>query len=57
LERVAGIEPASLAWEAKVLPLNHTRAAFISLHAIKDFGWYVSVLGGIPLVIPYSSKG
>ena|SRR3989338_5052060 len=24
--RVAGIEPASLAWEANVLPLNHTRA-------------------------------
>lgn len=25
LERVAGIEPASLAWEANVLPLNYTR--------------------------------
>ena len=25
LERVAGIEPASLAWKAKVLPLNYTR--------------------------------
>src|SRR6478752_2943493 len=25
MERVAGIEPASLAWKAKVLPLNYTR--------------------------------
>ena len=25
MERVAGIEPASLAWKAKVLPLYHTR--------------------------------
>ena len=25
LERVMGIEPTSLAWEAKVLPLNYTR--------------------------------
>ena len=25
MERVAGIEPASLAWEADVLPLNYTR--------------------------------
>ena len=25
LERVMGIEPTSSAWEAEVLPLNHTR--------------------------------
>ena len=25
LERVTGIEPASSAWKAEVLPLNHTR--------------------------------
>jgi hypothetical protein len=25
IQRVAGIEPASLAWKAKVLPLNYTR--------------------------------
>ncbi len=25
LERMAGIEPAHLAWEAKILPLNYTR--------------------------------
>ena len=25
LERVAGIEPASSAWKAEVLPLNYTR--------------------------------
>ncbi len=27
LERVKGIEPSLLAWEAKVLPLNYTREA------------------------------
>ena len=26
LERVKGIEPSSQAWEARILPLNHTRA-------------------------------
>ena len=26
MERVMGIEPTSKAWEALVLPLNHTRA-------------------------------
>ncbi len=28
MERVAGIEPASSAWKAEVLPLNYTRAFF-----------------------------
>jgi hypothetical protein len=28
LERVKGIEPSFQAWEAHVLPLNHTRAAW-----------------------------
>ena len=27
MERVKGIEPSSQAWEARILPLNHTRAA------------------------------
>ena len=31
VERVAGIEPASLAWKAKVLPLNYTRALTIEI--------------------------
>ena len=26
LERVKGIEPSSQAWEARILPLNHTRS-------------------------------
>ena len=30
LERVAGIEPAPLAWKAKVLPLNYTRIFLLS---------------------------
>ena len=29
LERVAGIEPASSAWKAEVLPLNYTRLDYI----------------------------
>jgi hypothetical protein len=32
LERVKGIEPSSLAWEAKALPLSYTRKP---AHAIK----------------------
>ena len=35
MERVAGIEPASSAWKAEVLPLNHTR--------------YILLLEGIPI--------
>ena len=31
MERAAGIEPASLAWKAKVLPLHNARA-------VKDYG-------------------
>ena|GEM_PF-1467611 len=30
VERVAGIEPASSAWKAEVLPLNHTRVPFFN---------------------------
>ena len=28
MERVKGIEPSSQAWEARILPLNHTRFQF-----------------------------
>ena len=31
LERVAGIEPASSAWKAEVLPLNYTRGTLYSV--------------------------
>ena len=31
MERVAGIEPASSAWKAEVLPLNHTRTPLSQL--------------------------
>ena len=33
MERVMGIEPTSSAWEAEVLPLNHTRTnlAFLTI--------------------------
>ncbi len=29
MERVKGIEPSSQAWEARVLPLNHTRFVWL----------------------------
>ncbi len=49
MERVKGIEPSSLAWEAKALPLSYTR--FVPLFALWArfrqggfwwvlFGWY-----------------
>ena len=31
LERVKGIEPSSQAWEARILPLNHTRVPLPTL--------------------------
>ena len=34
LERVKGIEPSSQAWEARILPLNHTR--FLFRHRIRS---------------------
>ena len=33
LERETGIEPASLAWKARVLPLNYSRSAYLPLRA------------------------
>ena len=32
MERVKGIEPSSQAWEARVLPLNHTRSLNLLLY-------------------------
>jgi hypothetical protein len=43
MERVKGIEPSSQAWEARILPLNHTRfscsilAAGSSLTSLNSF--------------------
>ena len=34
MERVKGIEPSSQAWEARILPLNHTRLR----SAARNFG-------------------
>ena len=38
MERVAGIEPASSAWKAEVLPLNHTRYILTSRRGISLSG-------------------
>ena len=32
MERVKGIEPSSQAWEARILPLNHTRFRWANLY-------------------------
>ena len=32
MERVKGIEPSSQAWEARILPLNHTRCGVNDLY-------------------------
>lgn len=39
LERVAGIEPASSAWKAEVLPLNYTRGACSSRKMVEGEGF------------------
>ena len=49
LERAAGIEPASLAWKAKVLPLHNARAAdFFTLILMRSNGqaadWLVGAI-------------
>jgi hypothetical protein len=38
LEREAGIEPASLAWKAKVLPLNYSRP-ILALALVEEAGF------------------
>ena len=37
VKRATGIEPVSLAWKAKVLPLYDTRSYFISYLLINNF--------------------
>jgi hypothetical protein len=47
MERVKGIEPSSQAWEARILPLNHTRLRSDSVGATAGrpaFSKRVSVL-------------
>ena len=39
LERVAGIEPASSAWKAEVLPLNYTRLANLPVYRVSHCIW------------------
>ena len=37
MERAAGIEPASSAWKAEVLPLNYTRAPLYTQHIAQTY--------------------
>jgi hypothetical protein len=43
LERVAGIEPASSAWKAEVLPLNYTRR-ILTLQYLTTLSWPIKIL-------------
>jgi hypothetical protein len=53
LERVKGIEPSSQAWEAHILPLNHTRVSEFDtssriLHSLQlGFVWLPPVMGRV----------
>jgi hypothetical protein len=42
LEREAGIEPASLAWKARVLPLNYSRCAWSLVELELDLNNFTS---------------
>jgi hypothetical protein len=45
LERETGIEPASLAWKARVLPLNYSRSGgFAALHATRKLNEKMTAL-------------
>ena len=57
LERVAGIEPASLAWKAKVLPLNYTRSLILILNLVEGEGFEPSKLAcQIYSLIPLATR-
>jgi hypothetical protein len=47
MERVKGIEPSSQAWEAHVLPLNHTRFRDGLSSNRRTVGWQVQVPPGV----------
>ena len=53
MERVKGIEPSSQAWEAHVLPLNHTRTKHVNVYhrlhgdTRRDFAGPASAIGSI----------
>src|SRR6204780_5313534 len=58
MERVKGIEPSSQAWEARILPLNHTRVLSVTL----PFQFFLASLqitlgrtASAPRVIPAAS--
>ena len=36
MERVKGIEPSSQAWEARILPLNHTRVVALTNYLAEE---------------------
>lgn len=42
MERVTGIEPASAAWEAAILPMNYTRILRSNHFTIQRFSLYVT---------------
>ena len=57
LERVKGIEPSSQAWEAHILPLNHTRAGKTDLKkVIAEGGGRNGGVGPVEMVRPQRAR-
>lgn len=56
LERIAGIEPALLAWEAKVLPLNYIRNC-IPYYATKIDKSQVKIRNQMKFFLKFLSNG
>tara|TARA_B100000579_G_scaffold192633_1_gene157471 strand:- start:37 stop:216 length:180 start_codon:yes stop_codon:yes gene_type:complete len=54
LKRAAGIEPASSAWKAEVLPLNYARAKTKNQHSFRVKFHLASSI--ITLQVPLSKK-
>src|ERR1700734_4188996 len=55
LERVKGIEPSSQAWEARILPLNHTRFSspiiLTAPAALTSLNWGSRIFPGFTLQV------
>ena len=51
MERVKGIEPSSQAWEARILPLDHTR----NDDSVKPQGLDVKPGQGLVITLPMAS--
>ena len=56
MERVKGIEPSSQAWEARILPLNHTRCPLVSLSSRSAGGAQEIICSPAALLLSWSPR-